>query len=138
MPKGKIRQIKIGDSASLKMKATKGRILAFAKLSKDMNPVHIDPEYARNSRFKKIVAHGALSLSLVSAVLGNKLPGNGTVYLSQTANFILPVFLNDTVTATVTVKKIKHQKLYSLETRCENQKGQLVMHGQAVVLYQGG
>ena len=126
---------KPGDSASLSKIIRDEDIRAFAELSGDFNPVHIDDEFARTTRFGRRIAHGMLGASLISTVLGTKLPGQGAIYLSQTIQFLAPVFPGDTVTAKVTVTKIKEGKpILTLETICENQRGETLIRGEAVVL----
>lgn len=127
--------LRIGDTASLSKTITDDDIHAFADLTTDHNPVHLDDEFARQTRFGRRVAHGMLSASLLSAVLANQLPGRGTVYLSQTLQFVAPVFPNDTVTARVTITKIRADKpIVTLETVCLNQHDETLIKGEAVVL----
>jgi acyl dehydratase len=129
--------MKTGDTASLSKTITEKEVQLFGELTGDFNPVHFDEEFARSTRFGKRIAHGMLCASLVSTVLANQLPGSGTVYLSQTLKFTAPVFLGDTVTATVTVTNIKEGKpIVTLETICTNQNGETVIKGEAVVLVQ--
>ena len=110
-------------------------IRAFAHLTGDTNPVHLDDSYAAGTRFGRRIAHGMLGASLISAVLANELPGRGTVYLSQTLRFNAPVFPGDTVTARVVVKQVREDKpVVTLETVCTNQRGERVVEGEAVVL----
>ncbi len=94
-------KIKVGDSASISKTITDGDIQAFADVTGDHNPIHLDDEYAAKTRFGSRIAHGMLSAALISAVLANELPGAGSVYLSQTLKFVKPVFPGDTVTARV-------------------------------------
>ena len=107
----------LGASASLDKTVTEADVVAFAAVSLDANPVHLDEAYAATTRFGGRIAHGMLAASLVSAVLGTRLPGPGTIYLSQTLAFKGPVRLGDTITATVTVKAIKDGKpIVTLDT----------------------
>jgi 3-hydroxybutyryl-CoA dehydratase len=127
--------MKVGDTASISRQITDADIRAFAELSGDFNPVHLDDEFARTTRFGRRIAHGMLGASLISTVLGTKLPGQGAIYLSQTLQFLAPVFRGDTVTAKVTITKIKEGKpIVTLETVCENQRGETLIKGEAVVL----
>jgi 3-hydroxybutyryl-CoA dehydratase len=127
--------IKIGDTVSLTKTITEDDVQKFGELTGDFNPVHFDEEFARNTRFGKRIAHGMLSASLISGVLGNKLPG--TIYLSQTLKFTAPVYLGDTVTVRATVTNIREDKpIVTLETICTNQNGDTVIKGEAVVLVQ--
>lgn len=130
--------LRIGDRASLSKTITDEDILSFANLIGDYNPVHVDDEYARNTRFKGRIAHGVLAIGLISAVLGNRLPGPGTIYLSQTVEFVRPVRPGDIITATVEVIEIKPEKpIITLQTNCVNQAGDVVLEGEAVVLFEG-
>lgn len=112
-------------------------ILDFTRVSGDTNPIHLDESYASKTRFGKRVAHGVLTLSVVSAVLGTKLAGpQGTViYVSQNLRFTRPVFVNDTVTATIEVTAINpERRLVTVSTNCVNQHNDPLMTGEAVVL----
>ena len=128
--------IRIGDAAEVSKTITDKDVRTFADLTGDHNPVHLDEEYASNTRFKRRVAHGMLTASLISSVLANKLPGEGTVYLSQSLKFVAPVYLGDTVMARVTVVSIREDKpVATLETICLNQHGETLVKGEAVVLF---
>ncbi len=128
-------KLKVGDSAEVSKTIADEDVRAFAELTGDRNPVHLDEEYAARTRFGRRIAHGMLGASLISAVLANELPGRGTVYLSQTLRFTAPVFLGDTVTARVVVKRVREDKpVVTLETVCTNQRGERVVEGEAVVL----
>ena len=101
----------------------------------DTNPVHLDDAYAAATRFGRRIAHGMLTGSLISAVLGNDLPGHGTIYLGQDLKFKAPVFIGDTVTATVELVKYREDKrIATFHTTCTNQDGVLVIEGEAVVI----
>jgi 3-hydroxybutyryl-CoA dehydratase len=127
--------LKVGDSAEISKTIADEDVRAFAELTGDRNPVHLDEEYAASTRFGRRVAHGMLGASLISTVLANELPGRGTVYLSQTLRFTAPVFPGDTVTARVTVKGVREDKpVVTLETVCTNGRGERVVEGEAVVL----
>jgi 3-hydroxybutyryl-CoA dehydratase len=127
--------LKVGDSAEVSKTIADEDVRAFAELTGDRNPVHLDEEYAASTRFGRRIAHGMLGASLISAVLANELPGRGTVYLSQTLRFTAPVFLGDTITARVVVKGVREDKpVVTLETFCTNQRGERVVEGEAVVL----
>ena len=127
--------LKVGDTDSLTKTITDDDIRAFADLTGDHNPVHLDDEFARGTRFGRRIAHGMLSAGLISSVLANKLPGSGTVYLSQTLTFVAPVFPGDSITARVTVTRVRDDKpIVTLETLCINQRGEPVIRGEAVVL----
>jgi len=127
--------LSVGDAAEMSKTVTEADVRAFAELTGDHNPVHLDEEYAAGTRFGRRIAHGMLGASLISAVLANELPGRGTVYLSQTLRFTAPVFLGDTVTARVVVKQVREDKpVVTLETVCTNERGERVVEGEAVVL----
>ena len=114
------QDLTIGMSASTSKTITDADIVLFSGISMDTNPAHLDEEYAKKTQFGGRIAHGMLSAGLISAVLGNKLPGPGTIYLGQTLKFRAPVRAGDTVTATVTVKEINLEKNRAvLETVCK-------------------
>lgn len=128
-------QISVGETASLERRVTENDIELFALVSGDVNPAHLDAEFAAKDIFGKPVAHGMWTASLVSAVLGTTLPGPGCIYLGQTIAFTKPVFPGDTVTATVTVlEKQDRKRLVRLETVCTNQDGDTVLKGEATVI----
>lgn len=125
----------IGDSAEIVRTIEQADIDAFASVTGDHNPVHVDEQFAKTTRFGKRIAHGMLTASLISAVLANKLPGEGSVYLGQTLQFVAPVFPGDEVTARVTVKEIREDKpIVKLETICVNQRDEVIIRGEATVL----
>ena len=124
-----------GEHAAVTRRVTAANVEAFARISGDDNPVHLNEAFAAASRFKRRIAHGLLSVSYISAVLGSRLPGPGTIYLSQSITFRAPVFLNDVITARVTVVSYRPDKeILTLRTECVNQEGTLVVEGQAVCL----
>lgn len=127
--------LKIGDKFSTSKQITDSVVRAFADLSGDYNPIHIDEEFAKTTRFGKRIAHGMISGALISAVLGNEFKERKIVYLSQTLKFVAPVFINDTVTATATVTNIREDKnIVTLETVCTNQNGEVTLKGEAAVM----
>lgn len=128
-------EIEIGQKASLTQEITEGNVLVFAGATGDLNPVHISEEYASKTIFKKRIAHGLISVSLIAAVLGSELPGAGSVYVSQDVKFKAPVFIGDIITAELEViaKDIERNKL-TLRTICTNNRGQIVIEGQAVTM----
>jgi acyl dehydratase len=128
----------VGDSAEITKTIEQSDIDAFANVTGDHNPVHVDEEFARTTRFGRRIAHGMLTASLISAVLANKLPGEGSVYLGQTLQFVAPVFPGDEITARVTVREVREDKpILKLETVCVNQRDELVIRGEATVLKRG-
>lgn len=127
--------LKVGDKFSTSKKITNEVVRAFAELSGDYNPIHIDEEFAKTTRFGRRIAHGMISGALISAVLGYEFKERQIVYLSQTIKFVAPVFIDDTVTATATVAKIREDKpIVTLETVCTNQNGDVTLTGEAVVM----
>ena len=126
--------LQVGQTASVGKTITDADILMFAAVSTDTNPVHLDAEAAAQSVFKERVAHGMLSAGLISAVLGTRLPGAGTIYMGQTLRFRAPVKIGDTVTATVEVTGLDaEKKRATLKTTC-TVKGKVVIEGEATVL----
>lgn len=123
----------IGKKTSIKKIMTEEDIKIFAGISMDGNPVHLDEEYASKTIFKKRIVHGLYVSSLISAVIGNKLPGEGTIYLKQDLNFKKPVYINDEVTAEVEVLEMIKPTIYKLRTQCFNQDGDIVIDGHAIV-----
>lgn len=128
-----IEEIKTGMEASYSQTVTDSDIKAFAGISGDRNPVHMDEVYAENSKFKKRIAHGLMSASYFSSLFGTKIPGEGCVYVAQSLRFKRPVYLGDTVTATVVVQKIdvSNNRVY-FKTICRV-KNKIVIDGEAEI-----
>lgn len=127
--------LKIGDSFSTERKVTDELVRKFAQVSGDYNPIHLDEEFAKTTRFGRRIAHGMLSGAFISAVLGYEFKERKIVYLSQSMKFTAPVYLDDTVTATATVTNIREDKgIVTLETICTNQNGETLVKGEAVVM----
>ncbi len=128
-------EIKIGDTASLVRTLQREDVEAFAAVTGDTNPAHLDPEYARTTQFRTVIGHGMWAGSMISALLGTRFPGPGTIYLQQSFKFTKPVRIGDTLTAhaTVTARDEETRRL-TLSTEVYNQKGQLVLGGEAVIL----
>ena len=115
---------------------TDADIVHFAEVSGDRNPLHLNEEYAAHSLFGKRIAHGFLTGSLISALIGMDLPGAGSIYLGQTLKFLAPVYIGDTITASVEVISTREDKrLVTLRTDCTNQDGKLVLTGEAIVKF---
>ena len=126
--------IKTGDEASLSVTITETHIVMYAGLTGDVNPVHVDAEHAKESIFGERIAHGMLVSGLISAVLGTQLPGPNSVYLGQDLKFTAPVKIGDTVTVVVTVtEKRDDKRIIKLHTTVSNQRGEMVIDGNAVV-----
>lgn len=130
----KIEEFYVGQSASLKKVFGTEEVKAFAELSLDKNPIHLDETYAEQSRFGNRIVHGFFVGSLISAVFGTVLPGEGAIYLHQEMNFRKPVFHGEEITATVVVTNIKKEKsILYFDTKCENGRGEVVIDGNAVL-----
>jgi 3-hydroxybutyryl-CoA dehydratase len=129
-----IEDIEIGMIRSLRKEVTDHDIALFAEVTTDRNPVHLDESYAQDTIFGGRIAHGMLTAGLVSAVIGEQLPGHGTVYLGQSIRFLGPVRPGDTVTAEVEVTAIDHaRRRVTMDTRCMV-AGKKVLAGEALVL----
>jgi len=133
MAEGKsIDELKVGDSAQISKTITETDINDFARVTGDFNPVHLDQTYAEKTTFKGRIAHGLLSVGLLASILGNILPGHGTIYLSQEAKFLAPVRIGDTITARVeVVELIPEKNRVKFKTTCTNQNGEIVVDGTA-------
>jgi 3-hydroxybutyryl-CoA dehydratase len=130
-----IDELKMGDSAEITKTITDEMVNDFAKVIGDFNPIHTDQTYAEKTLFKGRIAHGALSLGFFSTVLGNILPGHGTIYLSHEIKFLAPVKIGDMITVKVEVIEIITEKNRAkFKTTCVNQEGKLVVDGIAWVM----
>jgi len=128
-------EIFVGQQASITRKVTDEDIQLFAVISGDINPAHLDPSFAETDAFHRVVAHGMLGASLISTVLGTKLPGPGTIYVSQDLHFLKPVTIGDTITATVTAREKRPEKHHvRFDCRVVNQDGDVVISGSADVV----
>jgi 3-hydroxybutyryl-CoA dehydratase len=136
--KGKtVKDMKIGDEEYLTKTITESDIYLYAGITGDYNPAHVNEEYAKNTPFKSRIAHGMLSTGFISAVLGTKLPGPGTIYLSQEVAFKKPVYIGDTITAVVKIIDIIDNNKFhimELETNCYNQNDEIIIEGIARVI----
>lgn len=131
-------EIEIGDSAAFSKTIAEIDIYQFAGITGDFNPMHVDKEYAGTTFFKERIAHGMLTASFISTVLGMKLPGPNTIYLEQTVRFLAPVKIGDTICARVEViEKIDAKKQIRLRTTVTNQHGKTVVDGEALVMKKG-
>ena len=127
--------MKVGDKASLKRNILEQDIILTAELTGDYNPVHINDEFAMATRFKGRIVHGELITGMISALIGNILPGHGSILLSMNIRFLKPARPNDTITATVEIVSINKEKpILELIATCENQKGQIILEGNYTVL----
>lgn len=129
-----IDELALGDRAEFSKTISESDVYRYAELTGDNNPAHVDEAYARTTFFKTRIAHGMLVGGLISTILGSRLPGFGTIYLRQELNFVAPVHLGDTITASAEVVEIIREKnRVRLKTLCTNQDGLVVVEGQAVV-----
>ncbi len=129
-----LSQLSIGMSESYERTVTDADIQQFAQVSGDHNPVHLDEAFAANTRFKTRIAHGMLSAAFISTVVGTKLPGPGSIYVSQTLKFRAPVFIGDTIVTTATVTDINEKRGFvTLDTVC-SVNGKDVVRGECVRL----
>ncbi len=130
-----IEQLHLGQKDHFEKTFSDSDVMLFAEISGDRNPVHINDIAAKNSVFGQRVVHGAFVLSTVSALLGDKMPGEGTIYLGQESKFIAPVFIGDTVIATCEVVDIiKGKNIVKLQCSLVNQDGNVVVEGLATVM----
>jgi 3-hydroxybutyryl-CoA dehydratase len=127
-------EIEVGQAAEFTKTVTEADVVMFAGITGDLNPAHIDQAWAEASRFGGRIAHGMLSASFISTVLGMKLPGPGTIYLEQSLRFTAPVKIGETVTARVVVAEILPKRRIRLTTTVVKQDGTGVVEGEAVVL----
>ncbi len=129
-----IEELQIGLSARFSKTITEADVYLFAGITGDFNPAHVDEEFAKNTFFKTRIAHGMLTAGFISTIIGTMLPGPGSIYIRQEVNFLKPVRIGDTVTATAEVAEVMaEKKRVRLNTFCTNQNGEVVLDGQAVV-----
>lgn len=124
----------VGQEAKIRKFFSTKDIESFAEMSGDTNPVHLNEAFAKKTIFKKKIVHGFLYSSLISAVIGTKLPGNGSIYLHQELNFKKPVYHNENITALVRITQIKKEKsLIYLDTFCYRDNNDIVVEGKAII-----
>ncbi len=129
-----LEDLKVGMTASYAKTVTEADVVLFAGISGDTNPVHLNEEFAKETMFQGRIAHGMLSASFISTVLGTKLPGPGAIYLSQNLKFKAPVRPGDTVSATATITDIvPEKKRVVMQTTC-SVRNQVVLEGEAIVM----
>ena len=129
-------QLQLGQKASVQKTFSAADVTMFAGISTDVNPIHLSEKYAEGTIFGKRIVHGILTSGLISAVLGNQLPGPGTIYLGQELRFLSPVYLGDDITAEVEIVELREdKKIVKLETNCYNQDGKKVISGLATVKF---
>ncbi len=129
-----MNELNVGDAAEFSKTISESDVYLFAGVTGDLNPAHINEAYAQKTFFKTRIAHGMLSAGFVSAVLGNQLPGPGSIYVRQELNFLAPMRIGDTITARVeVVEKNTEKNRVRLRTTCVNQDGVKVTDGEAVI-----
>ena len=128
-------KLKVGNTAEISKTISETDVYNFAGICGDFNPLHVDQEFAAKTPFKKRIAHGMLSASLISTLLGTTLPGKNTIYMEQSLKFRAPVFIGDTITARVEViELITEKNIARLKTEAINQSGDVVIDGQATIM----
>lgn len=127
--------IEIGETASITKMISEADIVNFAGIIGDFNPIHVDPEYAQDTMFGERIAHGMLTASFISTLVGCGIPGKNALYLSQEVKFVKPVHIGDTITATAEViEKIDAKRRIVMRTVIKNQRGEVVVDGKAVAM----
>ena len=130
-----LERLGVGKTFEITITITEQMVENFARATGDYNPIHMDEDYARGTIFKTRVVHGMLHAGLISGIVGTHFPGKGTIYLSQTLNFLKPVFVGEEVTYRLKVLEYLQQKnSLRLETVCINQKGETAVNGEALVM----
>jgi len=130
-----ITELYVGQSAEFTKTISESDVYLFAGITGDHNPMHVNDVYAKQSRFKERIVHGMLSSSLISTVIGTKLPGNGSIYVEQKLVFKAPVLFGDTISAKVEVEEVYMDKnRVKLRTYCVNQDGDIVLDGHAIII----
>lgn len=129
-----IDELRIGETHRFAKTISESDVYGYAGITGDLNPAHINEQYASNTFFKTRIAHGMLTAGFISAIIGTQLPGPGTIYIGQTLNFKAPVRIGDTITASVEVSEIiKEKNRVKLKTVCVNQEDTIVLDGEATV-----
>jgi len=127
---------KIGQVSTLTRTFTIDDVIAFANVTGDQNPIHLDEEYAKKTIYGKRIVHGMLVSSLFSNLIASELPGEGTIYLGQTLNFQAPVYIGDKLSVKIEVVALKiEKKIMTLKTEVKNEGSTLVLVGEAVVKF---
>jgi 3-hydroxybutyryl-CoA dehydratase len=129
-----IEELEVGQSARFSKTVTEADVYGFAGITGDFNPAHVDEQYAKNTYFKERIAHGMLTASFISTIIGTMLPGPGSIYMGQDIRFLAPVKFGDTITAVAEVVEIiADKKRIRLKTTCTNQDDTVVVDGEALV-----
>ncbi len=127
----------VGQTETMSKLITAHDIEEFARVTGDTNPIHLDDGYAAKTRFEKRIAHGMMTASMLSNLAGTRMPGPGSIYLSQSIKFKKPAFIGDTVTAEIKVLSVRPDKpIIKLSTICRNQLGEILMDGESLVFYE--
>ena len=128
--------LKVGDTVSITKAFSLDEVARYADIVGDHNPIHLDEDFAAGTIFGQRIVHGMLVASLFSGLIGEQLPGEGSIYLGQNVSFKAPVYIGEQVTATVEIVQIREDKpICTLSTICRNPEGKIVIKGEAVVLY---
>lgn len=131
----RFEDVRIGEKASIKRCYTEEDVELFVMVSQDHNPIHSSEEYAKTTRFKSRIVPGLLTASMISGVLGTKLPGYGTIYMAQDLRFLHPVYFGDELECVVEViEKVEAKKIIILDTKIWNQDRMVVVSGKATVM----
>lgn len=129
-----MKDLFVGQKAEREFLVTEETGAAFAEVSQDKNPIHLDAEYAQKTRFGEKIAHGMLMGSYISGIIGMELPGEGTIYMKQELTFLRPVYYGDKIRVEITVSELQTEKKRAvLSTNCYNQNGEQVVAGKALV-----
>lgn len=126
----------IGQTATIEKTLDKQTVEAFASVSEDYNPIHLDEDFAKTTQFERPIVHGMLASSLISGLLASKVPGAGSIYLGQSLKFVRPIFVGETVTAIVEVTSVRDDKpIAVISTQVLNANGEIAVDGEATVMY---
>ena len=126
----------IGQIATIEKKLDKQTVEAFASVSEDYNPIHLDEDFAKTTQFERPIVHGMLASSLISGLLASKVPGAGSIYLGQSLKFLSPIFVGETVTAKAEVISVREDKpIAVISTQVLNANGEVAVDGEATVMY---
>ncbi|WP_394139961.1 MaoC family dehydratase [Vibrio chagasii] len=126
----------IGQIATIEKTLDKQTVVAFASVSEDYNPIHLDEDFAKTTQFERPIVHGMLASSLISGLLASKVPGAGSIYLGQSLKFLRPIFVGETVTAKVEVTSVREDKpIAVISTQVLNANGEVAVDGEATVMY---
>lgn len=128
--------LKIGRSYTKTFVADDQTIKKIAEVSGDTNPIHLDKAYAEQSKFGRRIAHGLFCINAISMIIGNYLPGNGTILISQNFQYKKPVYIDDQIEVTATIVNCLSGNKYTVRTLCKNQMGDIVLDGESIVRWE--